>query len=60
MPEDETERLIAASLERHTKADPARIARAILEELWEAGYDVVRRPNIIPIRRNPGEDHADE
>jgi hypothetical protein len=60
MPEDEIERLVAAALERHAKDGPARIARAILEELWEAGYDVVRRPNIIPIRRNPGEDHADE
>jgi hypothetical protein len=43
MPDDEKERLIASSVERHAKSDPARVARAILETLSEAGYDVTRR-----------------
>jgi hypothetical protein len=58
MPEDEIERLVASCIDRHAQSDPARVARAILEELWEAGYDVIRRPDVIPIRRNHGEDRA--
>jgi hypothetical protein len=53
-PEDEIERLIAACVERHSSDNPASLVRAILETLWEAGYDVTRRPDVIPIRRNPG------
>ncbi len=56
--EDEIERIIAACIDRHSKGDPAALARTILQELWEAGYDVTRRPDMIPILRNPGEDTA--
>jgi hypothetical protein len=52
-PEDDVERLIVAAISRHAQSDPARVAWAILETLWEAGYDVTRRPDMIPIRRNP-------
>ena len=58
-PEDEIERLIVACVERHAQGSPAALARAILETLWEAGYDVTRRPDVIPIRRNPGDDQAE-
>jgi Fe-S oxidoreductase len=54
MPEGEIERLVAFRVERYAKSDSAKVARAILEMLWEAGYDVTRRPDVIPIRRNPG------
>jgi hypothetical protein len=53
-PEDDVERLIIAAISRHSRDDPTALARAILEMLWEAGYDVTRRPDVIPIRRNPG------
>jgi hypothetical protein len=56
--QDDAERVILAAIRRHSKGDPAALARAILEQLWEAGYDVTRRPDTIPIRRNPGEDHV--
>jgi hypothetical protein len=55
MSEDKIERLVVSCIERNAKSDPARVARAILEELWEAGYDVTRRPDVIPIRGNPGD-----
>jgi hypothetical protein len=53
-PEDDIERTILACVERHSNNCPAALARAILETLWEAGYEVTRRPDMIPIRRNPG------
>jgi hypothetical protein len=56
--EDDVERAIVAAIQQHVKGDPAPLARAILETLWEAGYEVTRRPDMIPIRRNPGDDHA--
>jgi hypothetical protein len=43
------ERIVARAIELHAKGDPDALARAILNELWEAGYDV--RP--MPIRHNP-------
>jgi hypothetical protein len=52
--EDAVERLIAGTIRQHSRGDPVALARAILEALWEAGYDVTRRPDLIPIRRNPG------
>jgi hypothetical protein len=52
-PEDEIERVIEAAIWRRAQGDPAALARAILEALWEAGYDVTRRPDMIPVGRNP-------
>ena len=57
-PEDDVERVIVACIERRVKANPPSLTRAILETLWNAGYGVTRRPDMIPIRRNPGEDCA--
>jgi hypothetical protein len=57
-PEDEVERIIEAAIKRHIAGNPSALRRAIIESLWEAGYDVTRRPDLIPIRRNPGEDRA--
>jgi hypothetical protein len=57
-PEDEIEQIIEAAIRRYSPGEPAPVRRAILESLWDAGYDVTRRPDVIPIRRNPGEDHA--
>lgn len=56
--EDDVERLIAACAQRNVGHGPETLARAILEGLWDAGYDVTRRPDLIPIRHNPGEDGA--
>ena len=53
-PEDDIERVIVTAIWQHSKDDSAALARAILEELWEAGYDVTRRPDMILIRYNPG------
>lgn len=49
-PEDDVERVIEAAIWRRAKGDPAALARTILEELWEAGYEVTRRPDVIPIK----------
>jgi hypothetical protein len=57
-PEDDIERAIVAAIQRHSRDNPAALTRAILEALWKAGYEVTRRPDLIPIRRNPGEDRA--
>ena len=54
IPEDDIEQVIEAAIWRRVKGDPAALARAIIESLWEAGYDVTLRPDAIPIRRNPG------
>ena len=53
-PADDIERIIVAAIERRSKRDPAALARAVLEELWEAGYDVTCRSDMIPVRLNPG------
>ena len=58
IPSDEIERLIVTRIKRNTGRSREALARAILESLWEAGYDVTRRPDLIPIVRNPGEDAA--
>jgi hypothetical protein len=52
MAEDEIERIIAATLERHA-SDPATLAAVIIERLWDAGYEIRSRPDLIPIRLNP-------
>jgi hypothetical protein len=51
-PEDYVERLITTCVERHSNSGPDALARIILEMLWEAGYDVMRRPDVIPVRRD--------
>ena len=53
--ESHVEQIVEAAIRRHSKSDPALLGRAILESLWELGYDVTRRPDMIPIVRNPGE-----
>src|SRR5436190_15894853 len=40
---DDPEKIIAAAIERHARGDLAALARAILNELWRAGYDVTPR-----------------
>jgi hypothetical protein len=37
---DDPEQIIAATLKRHLQGNPESLTRQILEELWEAGYDV--------------------
>jgi hypothetical protein len=53
--EDAVERLIAGAIRQRSNGSPEARARAILESLWEAGYEVTRRPDLIPIQHNPGE-----
>jgi hypothetical protein len=53
MPDYDPERVVTEAIEHHANGDPAALARAILNRLWEAGYDVRPRPNMIPIRYNP-------
>jgi len=48
-PLDDPEQIIAAAIERHSHGDVASLAGAILNELWEAGYEVRPRPDAIPI-----------
>ena len=55
-PEDEAEGIIEAAIRRHSPVDAAALMRAILESLWDAGYEVTRRPDMIPIVHNPGEE----
>ena len=37
---DEPEQIIAAALKHHPRRDPAALTRQILEQLWEAGYEI--------------------
>jgi hypothetical protein len=53
MPALEPEQIIAEAIERHAKGDPAALAIAIIERLWEARYEIRLRPGLIPIRPNP-------
>lgn len=57
-PEDEVERIIAAAIDLPAKGDSVKLARMILEQLWEAGYELTRRTDKIPIRHNPGDNAA--
>lgn len=50
MPALEPEQIIAEAIERHAKGDPAALAVAIVERLWEAGYEIRPRHGLIPIR----------
>jgi len=52
IPEDEMERIVAAAIERHVKGDPVRLARAIIEQLWEAGFDLRLRLDAGAIVQN--------
>jgi len=40
---DDPEYIISATLKQYARCDPELLTREILEQLWEAGYDV--RPN---------------
>lgn len=55
---DDPEKIIADTVARSARGTPNRIARAILDELWNAGYEIVPKRNLIPIRHNPGEGPA--
>ena len=46
-PEDEIEQIIANVIERHGATDPMRTMRAIIEGLWEAGYEIRPKPDIV-------------
>ena len=46
--------LIAGIIAREAKDDPERLAQRIINGLDLAGYEVRRRPDLIPIRPNPG------
>lgn len=54
-PDEDVERVIFDVIGRYSGGNPKALARAILKSLWEAGYDVTLRPDMIPIRHNPGE-----
>jgi predicted trehalose synthase len=51
---DEIALIVVAAIERHAEAEPAALATAIIERLWEAGYEIRPRPDMIPILLNPG------
>src|SRR3981189_2924939 len=51
-PQEESERVIVAAIEKHARGDVAALARRIIEELRAAGLEI-RRTDAIPIR-NPG------
>ena len=40
---DDPEYIISTTLKQYARCDPELLTREILEQLWEAGYDV--RPN---------------
>jgi hypothetical protein len=54
--EVEVERVIAVAIYRHAKGDINALARNIIADLREAGYEI-RRADAIPIRRNPSGQH---
>jgi hypothetical protein len=43
-PEDKIERIIVAVIGYRAWGSPTGLTHAILEKLWEAGYDIVLRP----------------
>jgi len=49
----EIERVIVAAIYRHARGNVIYLARAIVADLREAGFEI-RRADAIPIRRNPG------
>jgi hypothetical protein len=51
--ESEVERVIVAAIYRHARGNVIYLARAIVADLREAGFEI-RRADAIPIRRNPG------
>jgi hypothetical protein len=53
---DEPLRLIASIVARRREDhDPERVAQLIIDRLSMAGYEIRAKPEMIPIRRNPGE-----
>lgn len=60
---DEDQAIIATmtrSIFTHARGDPAALARNIIADLAEAGYEVRKREEPIPIKRNPGEGEAEQ
>ena len=47
---DKPERIIAAAIERHARGDVPALAAAIVNELWEAEFEIRLRPEMIPIK----------
>jgi hypothetical protein len=50
--ESEVERVIIAAIHRHSRGNVIYLARAIVTDLREAGFEV-RRSSTTPTRRNP-------
>ena len=48
-PQEESERVIVAAIEKHARGDLEALARGIIEELRAAGLEI-RRTDAIPIR----------
>lgn len=51
VPEDDPESIIAIAVKRHVKGDPEALAQALMEQLWEAGFDIRPRTDLVPIGR---------
>jgi len=47
------DRIIAETIARRKTADPIGLTIVIVERLWDAGYEIAPRPDLIPIRYNP-------
>jgi hypothetical protein len=46
-------KLIAETIYRHANGDPNELAERIVAEIEAAGYETTK-PELIPVRRNPG------
>ena len=46
----DAERIITAAIERHAEGGVVALARAIIDELEQAGFEIRRRPEIAPTR----------
>ena len=58
MPGPVPEDIIAATIKRVAPDAPTQLPTIIVLDLWEAGYEVSIKPDLIPIRHNPGEGGA--
>jgi hypothetical protein len=43
-PEEEVERIIEAVIKRYSAGNPAMLRQAIVESLWNAGYEIAAGP----------------
>jgi hypothetical protein len=48
-PQEESERVIVAAIEKHARGDVEALARGIIEELRAAGLEIRRTDAAIPI-----------